>query len=378
MMKKLHLIFAACAVLALANCSKTQHYTIQGSLGSLNAPATVYLLTRESQVKDSAVLNNGKFSISGTVDSITVMILALNTEGTGHELASEGTTIFLENGTIQVNSDNGGLRDAQITGTLNNDAKFRYHKEVEQPMQELQAAMMAKQQEAAFTGSIENDSVRAELAATEASFYDSVAQRYETFIRANPKALVSLEMVMGMMGSVPNDRVETLYNTLSTDLRQSPIGQELIAKLTRTKLFEIGAVMPEITLPDTSGTPVSSSDFKGQYLLVDLWAGWCSPCRAENPNLLAAYNEYKDRNFNVLGISLDQTREKWVSAIQEDQLPWTQISDIKYWNSAAVAHFGVSGIPANFLLDPDGKIVAKDLRGQALWVKLEELLGEGS
>lgn len=136
--------------------------------------------------------------------------------------------------------------------------------------------------------------------------------------------------------------------------------------------------MPEFTLPDTAGNPVSSSDFKGQYLLIDLWAGWCAPCRAENPNLVAAYHKYKDRNFNVLGVSLDNSREEWLAAIKKDSLTWPQVSDLKLWNSAAVAHFGISGIPANYLVDPSGKIIAKDLRGQALWVKLDELLEKGT
>jgi thiol-disulfide isomerase/thioredoxin len=131
---------------------------------------------------------------------------------------------------------------------------------------------------------------------------------------------------------------------------------------------------PELSLPDANGNMVSIASYKGKYLLVDFWASWCGPCRMENPNVLKAYNEFKDKNFAILGVSLDQAKDPWQQAILADKLAWTQVSDLKYWNSKAVAVFKIDGIPFNILVDPQGKIIAQGLRGNDLENKLKEVL----
>ncbi len=131
---------------------------------------------------------------------------------------------------------------------------------------------------------------------------------------------------------------------------------------------------PDFALPDASGKMVSLASFKGKYLLVDFWASWCSPCRMENPNVVKAYSEFKDKNFAILGVSLDKEKDPWQQAVQEDKLAWTQVSDLKYWNSKAVEVFKFEGIPFNILIDPQGKIIAQELRGTDLENKLKEVL----
>ena len=123
---------------------------------------------------------------------------------------------------------------------------------------------------------------------------------------------------------------------------------------------------PEFSQPDANGKPVSLASFKGKYVLLDFWASWCKPCRMENPNVVKAYNEFKDKNFTVFGVSLDQEKSAWQEAIQKDGLTWTHASDLKFWNNEAAALYGVQSIPANFLIDPDGNIIAQDLRGEDL------------
>ena len=136
----------------------------------------------------------------------------------------------------------------------------------------------------------------------------------------------------------------------------------------------VGKQAPALSLPDVNGKQISLASFKGKYLLVDFWASWCGPCRMENPNVVKAYNEFKDKNFTILGVSLDKEKEPWRQAIQDDKLTWTHVSDLKYWSSEAVDVFQFDGIPFNVLLDPQGKIIAQELRGQALENKLRDLL----
>jgi peroxiredoxin len=199
---------------------------------------------------------------------------------------------------------------------------------------------------------------------------------YLPYIKSRKNAPVALYALSQYAGyAIDPKKAEPLYEELGTNVKSLPAGVIFKEKLELAKKTEIGQYALPFSQTDTAGIEVSLASFKGKYVLIDFWASWCGPCRAENPNVVKAFNKHKDKGFTVLGISLDQpgAKEKWIKAIHDDQLTWTHVSDLKYWNNEVAKQYGIQAIPQNYLIDADGKIIGKNLRGEELQAKLEEL-----
>jgi len=375
-MKKV--ILMALAYLPAFVFAQDGKFTVEGAIGTYNSPAKIYLQYRFSGqvITDSTILKDGKFQFSGAIGSGPLKgNMRFNKGGTGMMSSNDYKQIFLEKGTITLTADS-LLQNAKVTGTKANEDDARYGLAFK-PVDDAYAALEAKNK-AATPEQQQSEAFKAENNKAEKAISAQEAAINKKFIQDNPDSYVSLIALEGYTYGADYQDIAMLFNGLTPAVQQTDAGKKFADRLPKLKAIALGAIAPEFAEADTSGKIINLSSFRGKYVLIDFWASWCGPCRGENPNVVKAYNRFKGQSFTIVGVSLDQPngKDKWLAAIHKDGLTWTQVSDLKFWNSKTAVLYGIQAIPQNFLIDPNGKIVAKNLRGNDLEDKLAELFGK--
>jgi peroxiredoxin len=370
-------LVAAFALFSCAAFSQEKPFTISGNVKGKTEPIQkVYLSYRANgnNVLDSTTLKNGSYSFTGKVAEPVRAQLMAKPVSAGDDWRPSRKNVallFISPDKLQVTSID-SFSNVTIKGSTANDEFAKIEKEmkvINDKGNELNKQYMEFDK-------AKDEAGKNKIMAQFKELDKQSKEVYSSYLKANPNSPIAMFAINQFAGyDINADEVDPLFTTLPASVKSYPSYKEFSDRLAVARKIGVGKQALDFTQNDTLGKPVSLSSFRGKYVLVDFWASWCGPCRRENPNVVSAFNKYKDKGFTVLGVSLDQpnAQARWIKAIHDDNLTWTHVSDLKYWNNEVAQLYGVRAIPFNLLLDKDGKIIAKNIRGEELQNKLAEL-----
>lgn len=368
-MKKILSIFGF--VLLFASCKETPknsftlNITAEGVADSTNVFIQKINPGAQGEILDTLQIMGEKASMTGTA-----------TEPGFHAMVIEnirgGLPFIIEEGNIEITAYKDSIGQSMVEGTPTNQDILEYKEQsigLRNRFQDIQQQIT----EARRKGDTVSQNVMMET--FEELQEDGKNMEY-TFVKENPSSFFSVILMNNMLQSKaqPIDTVSNLYDALDEEIKTSDFGKFVNERIQAMNSIKIGAKAPEFSAPTPEGKELALSEALGKVTIIDFWAAWCKPCRMENPNMVKLYEQYHDKGLNVIGVSLDRKKEDWVKAIETDKLPWPQVSHLEYGNDPIAKMYNVSSIPATFVLDENGVIVAKDLRGEALYEKIGELL----
>lgn len=381
-MKKLVLTLAVfvAAGMMFTGCGDPKpanEYTLKGTVETNGNPAEVYMSYRidgENMI-DTAVVVDNSFEFKGIADEPFGAMLIVN-YALAEQLdrrTADSRELYVEAGVITLTTAD-SLKNATVSGSpVNADAELWKEQSFEL---EKQRAEYTRWLYSLPLDERSSPEVRTQAQEKMGVMRAKITELSQNFIAAHPDSWFALSAIYRNLAHETNpEGAQEMLNLFSERVRATALGKAKQAEIDAWRTTVVGQVAPDFTLNDTNDNPVKLSDLRGKYVLIDFWASWCGPCRGENPHVVEAYHKYKDKGFTILGVSLDSDKEQWLKAIEDDKLEWTHVSDLKGWKSDVAKLYAVSGIPANWLLDPDGVIIARDLHGAGLEEALEEYLG---
>ena len=359
------------------NCQPTNAYTIEIKLmnGINDGKAFLRYWGKEGPHLDSVDFSNGNIFFRGTVPGQpTIAKIYLKAKGEAEQKPENSCEVFIEGALIKINADK-ELQNARYSGTdLQNQFSELYHQLLPLRIKqvELDNAYMRSEKE--------NDNFTKDKLLSEGypALFKEKQKILGTFIKKYPSSLLSAKKFEEFIGDnyIDIGIVEPVYKILDDNLKQLDIVKLSAQRIAIAKRTAPGMKVIEFVQSDTSGNKINISSFNGKYVLIDFWAGWCIPCRAENPGLLKLYHQYKMKGFEILGVSLDGERKAWTGAIIKDKLIWSHVSDLKIFENEIAKLYGIVSIPQNLLVGPDGTIIAWNLRGPALENKLKAVFDQ--
>ena len=350
----------------IASCSNQSQYKL--SLNIEGAPEKAYLETKEKGKYlpvDSISLTEGEGLFNGHLDIPEVFYIGFGPK-------SKKIMLFLENSKINVSAQIDSLDKAVIEGSMIHDQYKAFQEEIDK-MEEEGMTIYNHYKELLKEGQKEKaDSLVKEVDA----FFNSIDDKQKEFIKNNPTSVISPFLLSRIYYSMEADELENYLKDFAPILMADKNVRTLADRVVKLKSVAIGMTAPDFEMTDKDSTMIKFSDIykTNKYTLIDFWASWCGPCRRENPNVVAVFTSYKSKGFGVFGVSLDNSKDKWLEAVEKDQLTWQHVSDLKGWGNAAAAIYAVNSIPSNLLVDSNGKIVARNLREEKLKEKIAELL----